>query len=90
MSQYLLFERQPPPPGRKTPIVLVRSRSIGAVLGEIRWFGRWRQFCFYPEPMTVFNAGCMSEIQKVIRELMAERVRGPEAERPKKKVVLHG
>lgn len=60
-SEYLTFERQQPT-DRKTPIVLVRSKSSGVVLGTIKWFGRWRQFCLWPEPSTIFNAGCMADI----------------------------
>ncbi len=48
MSAYLRFERRELE-GRKTPIVTVISQSGGYALGEIRWYDRWRQFCFYPE-----------------------------------------
>lgn len=71
-SQYLDFVRDQPPE-RKTPIVVVRSKSSGTVLGTIAWFGRWRQFCFWPKADTVFNVGCMADIQAKIAELRAER-----------------
>lgn len=58
---------------RQTPIVYVTSKSTGAPLGEIKWFGRWRQFCFYPVPGCVFNRSCLNDIIKAINELMAER-----------------
>jgi hypothetical protein len=71
-SKYLTFTRITLS-GRKTPIIQVRSKSSGIRLGTIAWFGRWRQFCFYPYPETVFNSGCMSDIQAQIAELMEER-----------------
>lgn len=71
-SRYLTFRRASVA-GRKTDVVYVHSRSSGVPLGKIAWFGRWRQFCFYPEATTVFNSGCMADIQKVIAELMEER-----------------
>jgi hypothetical protein len=71
-SEYLEFVRDHPP-GRKTPIVVVRSKSSGVVLGSIAWFGRWRQFCFHPKADTVFSIGCMNDIAYVIRDLHNER-----------------
>ena len=71
-SRYLEFVRDQPR-DRKTPIVVVRAKSDGTVLGSISWFGRWRQFCFWPKSNTVFNAGCMTDIQGKIAELHAER-----------------
>ena len=72
MSQYLTFVRHLPP-GRATSITNVESKSSGALLGQIRWHGPWRQYCFMPEPRTIFNVGCMADIEHQIGELMAER-----------------
>ena len=71
-SQYLVFERHEPV-GRKTPVVLVLSKSSGVRLGVIAWFGRWHQFCFWSSPETVFSVGCMDDIKAKIAELKAER-----------------
>ena len=72
LTQYLAFVREEPQ-GRKTPIVRVQSRSSGCLLGEIRWYGAWRQFCFYPAFGVLFNVGCMNDITAKIGELMTER-----------------
>lgn len=71
-SEYLEFQRIELP-NRKTPIVVIWSKSSNALLGEIKWYGPWRQFCFYPEEATIFNIGCMDDIKKVITLLMRER-----------------
>ena len=42
-------------------------------IGEIRWFGKWRQYCFLPSPNTIWNTTCMEDVQTVIKELMNER-----------------
>ena len=42
-------------------------------IGEIRWFGKWRQYCFYPSENTIWNTTCMEDVQTVIKELMNER-----------------
>jgi hypothetical protein len=70
-SRYLEFDRV----GYtgKTDVWNVLSRSTGFVLGQIKWFGRWRQYCFFPTPKSVFNPKCMEDICKLIKELMALR-----------------
>ena len=72
-TTYLRFDLIPTPE-RKTKVVLVHSIRQGyEPLGVIRWFGRWRQYVFEPEPGAVFNPDCMDAINAVIRSLMAER-----------------
>ena len=48
--------------GRKTEVWQVRATRSHALLGTVRWFGRWRQYTFFPEPGTTFNPGCLKEI----------------------------
>lgn len=42
-------------------------------LGEVRWFGRWRQYAFFPNFETVFEKQCMRDITNFLETLMAER-----------------
>lgn len=72
-SEYLEFLRADPLTARKTSIVYVISKSSGDELGLIKWYGPWRQFCFWPALDTIFNVGCLEEIQTVIKLLMDER-----------------
>ena len=71
MSKYLEFDRI----GwtGKTDVWNVLSKSQESILGQIKWFGRWRQYCFYPSPNTIFNPECMNDISNFIKELMAGR-----------------
>lgn len=71
-TEYLRFERKEIK-GRKTPIVKVWNRRYGILLGEIEWYGPWRQFCFFSNHTAIFNNTCLEDIQGVIKELMAER-----------------
>jgi len=57
----------------KTEIWNIISRSSESILGQIRWYGAWRQYCFWPSPHCVFNIGCMNDIKKKINELMSQR-----------------
>ena len=51
-------------PQRKTNIyeVLEKGGGITSRLGEIRWFGRWRKYAFYPVGGTLYEETCMREI----------------------------
>ena len=71
MSRYLEFSIAEQKP--KTKIICVESKTRGDVLGEIKWFGKWRQYAFFPEPGTVFNIECLNDIVNKIKELMDER-----------------
>lgn len=46
---------------RKTPIYIVRkdsSSSMAERLGLIKWYGAFRQFCFYPDNKTIWSKSC--------------------------------
>jgi len=66
MSKYLEFrvlEQKP-----KTQVIEVISKLHSLRLGIIMWFGRWRQYAFFPEPETVFNVECLNDIVSYIEE----------------------
>jgi len=54
----------------KTVVFEVQTKSDQTRLGLIKWFGRWRQYVFFPEPETVFSKGCMADINSFIEHLM--------------------
>lgn len=67
MSKYLefrLLEQKP-----KTEVIQVLSKQDGSSLGIVKWFGRWRQYAFFPEDGTVFNTDCLNDIQSYIKGL---------------------
>lgn len=57
-------------PKRKTPIYKLFSMSNQDIkLGEIKWFGAWRQYCFYPEGNTIFDRKCLTYINNFLEEI---------------------
>lgn len=70
-SKYLEFSITEWKP--KTKAIGVWSRKSGETLGEIKWFGRWRQYTFFPRPETIFNSECLDDIRSYIKDLMLER-----------------
>ena len=65
IGKYLDVEQWPDIPGRKTHIWAVRSKN-GGILGEIYWYGPWRQYNFNPRPDTTFSSGCLNDIATFI------------------------
>ena len=61
--------------GRKTKRIVVVSKRYLAILGDIRWYGSWRQYAFFPEADTIWNPQCMDDVQECIKRLMEERRR---------------
>jgi hypothetical protein len=71
-SEYLTFEEDDHYEG-KTKLLYVQSKRKIEILAVIKWYGPWRQYCFYPMPETIWNKGCMEDVQTVIKALMDER-----------------
>ncbi len=70
--KYISF-RMTPASGIKTHVWECVSNSSGAVLGTVRWYGAWRQYCFFPEANTIFNKTCMENIIEFVNEAMMLR-----------------
>ena len=71
-SEYLVFEKHHEEE-KKTIFVFVKSKLHSDKLAEIKWFGRWHQYSFFPMPNTVWNKGCLNDIESFIEKLMASR-----------------
>ena len=67
MSKYLEFQLLEQKP--KTNVIGVYAKRSGDRLGLIKWFGRWRQYAFFPKYETVFNVECLNDIQSYIKGL---------------------
>lgn len=50
---------------RKTPIYHIETLN-GIPLGEIKWYGAWRKFCFFPYEETVWDMKCLTDIIKFL------------------------
>ena len=54
----------------KTAVYDIISVHHGTKLGQIKWYGPWRQYIFEPEPLTIFNRDCMLAICGFLQGLM--------------------
>lgn len=74
-SVYLTFN-QVSTSRKLTKVVEVMSKRHRKMkLGTIQWYGAWRQYVFYPEPGTLFNRSCLSDIESMLQSMNAEQRR---------------
>jgi hypothetical protein len=67
-ESYIEFVQVPPVAGekRKTKIWQVRAKEDGAFLGEVRWFGRWRGYSYFPYNDTIYEHRCLRDIAEFV------------------------
>jgi len=65
--QYIHFVKTAEKP--KTTVWSCRNNRSGEELGEVKWYGPWRQYCFHPHDFTVFNVGCLKDVCDFIEQL---------------------
>jgi len=59
--------------GTKTNKWHIISKSSGAVLGLIKWYAPWRQYCFLTLFTVVWNVDCLRSVQEFITAEMEKR-----------------
>ena len=64
-SSYLRFEPLEIPKGQTTERWSVLNQS-GGHLGEVKFSGAWRKYCFFPHGSTQFDNTCLLEIADFI------------------------
>ena len=70
-TKYLIFKVTEHKP--KTKVVSVINKSSGREIAKIQWYPDWRQYCFLPNPGTIWNNTCLSDVNSAIEILMTER-----------------
>lgn len=72
-NKFLKFEQVDDGTKRKTKLFAVVSVQGLIILGEIKWFTRWRRYAFYPEADSIYDAACLQEITAFLDGLMQAR-----------------
>ncbi|MEN6360025.1 MAG: hypothetical protein ABFD59_08215 [Smithella sp.] len=54
---------------KKTKLYRCMNNNSGGYLGDVKWYGPWRQYCFFTAAACVFNVGCMNDINHFIGQL---------------------
>ena len=69
MNDFIRFEMLDRPADRKTDIWIVYPRSGSAQLGEVKFFGAWRKFCFFPGAAMIFDCSCLRDIAEFCEQV---------------------
>jgi hypothetical protein len=67
---YITFELFKELPKTKVFHILTR---LDEKIGTIKWDGPFRKYCFFPDPETVWDAGCLNKVTAFLTKLMDER-----------------
>ena len=55
----------------KTSVWSCRNNKSGSELGVVKWYGPWRQYCYFPTVQAVYSAGCLEDIKVFIKQVGA-------------------
>jgi len=70
--------------GRKTKVWEVRTNDgEDTLLGEVRWFGRWRGYAFFPESLTIYEQRCLRAIADFVETKSQSHRKGWSKKQPK-------
>lgn len=68
--KYIYFVKVEDKP--KTSVWHCRNQKSKRIVGVVKWYGPWRQYCFFPEGDVVFNVDCLANINHFIGQLTDE------------------
>jgi hypothetical protein len=66
--QWIRIKEQEVKDKRVTKVFNVYAKDGDVLLGVIRWHGPWRKYCYFPEPKTVYEWVCMTDIGSFCKE----------------------
>lgn len=70
--KWILPVEQIPPKHWKTRLWNIMTVDGHYHIGQIKWFGRWRRYCFFPVDQTVFEQDCLRDIADFIEQKTKE------------------
>jgi len=76
MGKYMEAQLLEQEPDAKTQRWQIRSKGDGSVLGVVKWFGPWSQYCFFVMDVAVFSAGCFKDLTSFLEELNRKHKQG--------------
>ena len=64
---FIYFEKIEDKP--KTSVWECRNNKSHGVLGIIKWYSGWRQYCYFPSCQAVYSGGCLRDIEDFLKRL---------------------
>ena len=71
-GKYITISKTSQTASGKTFVWTVYSHG-GIALGEIKWFGQWRKYSFWPFNYTTWDNNCLNEVVAFMDKAMKER-----------------
>ena len=62
-------EIKPEPNDLSKPTYGIVNRNANVAIGLVAWNSWWKRYCFYPEEDTVWDVGCLADVQDFINSL---------------------
>lgn len=60
----------------KTNVYECRNNASDDLLGIIKWYPGWRQYCYFPTCAAVYSKGCLDDIRDFIDKITREKTEG--------------
>jgi len=57
----------------KTSVWYCCNNKSDNILGEVKWYSRWRQYCYFSTVPAIYSIGCLEDINNFIQQLNKER-----------------
>lgn len=71
-KNFLSFVNIPPKKDKKTQSWMVSNTEHHVAIGEVKWYGAWRKYCFFPHKDTVHDSKCLGFIQEFLDKVNAD------------------
>ena len=71
--EYFVVRSKRQEPGRKTFVYEIIDKKGGLMLGWVKWYPAFRQYCFHPCPNTVWSESCLADVQDFLARLKRAR-----------------
>jgi len=72
-TQYKHIEFEKIEQKQKTSVWECRNHHDDTRIGEVKWHGPWRQYCFFTMNDYLFAKSCLDDISAFIQQLMDDR-----------------
>lgn len=64
--KWITFDEPIPSPSGKTMTWRVKNGLV--ILGDVKWYGPWRKYAFFPRPLTVYEPDCLKDLAQFCME----------------------
>lgn len=81
LCDYFYIVKLNKPENKKTDTYCITTIGTNYVIGEIKWWGAWRKYCFFPGEDTVYDNKCMLQIMNFMNEINLARYKDKEVDK---------